>query len=161
MYFRYAPGNTLKNEWWPGSRTMASIIFTRKRYVNSHTFWAEYEFEYQESISIVEVSWEVCQRLWWFYFARNNDKLDTCHEGRPNEGWAEPQPNPHWTCIGRALKARAGCGRKREERVEGLHQDLRDEFEWLTRLGVKFNLTTLSQSGVGYSSRQRKWNIQL
>lgn len=41
------------------------------------------------------------------------------------------------------LKARAGRGSKRAKWVDALHLDLREEFDRLRKLGVKFNLTTL------------------
>ena len=41
------------------------------------------------------------------------------------------------------LKARNGRGRKRGPWVEALHQSVKDEFERLSKLGVKFNLNTL------------------
>lgn len=41
------------------------------------------------------------------------------------------------------LKARSGRGRKRAPWVEALHQAVKDEFERLSKLGVKFNLNTL------------------
>lgn len=41
------------------------------------------------------------------------------------------------------LKARPGRGRKREAWVNAIHEDLREEFDRLRRLGVKFSLNTL------------------
>ena len=42
-----------------------------------------------------------------------------------------------------SLKDRSGRGRKHDEWVGALHQDLRSEFDRLRRLGFKFNLNTL------------------
>lgn len=41
------------------------------------------------------------------------------------------------------LKAKVGRGRKRQTWVDALHRDLLQEFERLSKLGVKFNLSTL------------------
>lgn len=41
------------------------------------------------------------------------------------------------------MKAQPGRGRKRADWVDALHMNLKDEFDWLRKLGVKFNLTNL------------------
>ena len=41
------------------------------------------------------------------------------------------------------IKARPGRGRKRAAWVDAVHQDLREEFDRLRKLGVKFNICTL------------------
>lgn len=47
------------------------------------------------------------------------------------------------------LKAHKGRGRKRESWVEALHKDLREEFDRLRKLGVKFNHSTLRLLAMG------------
>lgn len=41
------------------------------------------------------------------------------------------------------LKARAGRGSKRQALIQEMNFDLRQEFDRLRKIGVKFNLTTL------------------
>lgn len=57
------------------------------------------------------------------------------------------------SCIGRStssvtkevrLKSNQGRGRKRETCVEEVHIELRDEFDRMRKLGVRFNMHTLS-----------------
>lgn len=42
------------------------------------------------------------------------------------------------------MKATTGCGRKSSKFVEALHLNLGDEFDWLRKLGARFNGITLN-----------------
>lgn len=79
------------------------------------------------------------KRLW-----ADRDKYPRRAPGEPSPG-----PSTSLTRVSKVglqrcrLKARSGRGRKRALWVEALHADLREEFDRLRKLGVKFNLTTL------------------
>lgn len=59
------------------------------------------------------------------------------------------------------LKARVGRGRRGQTWVEALHIELREEFDRLRKVGVKFNQTTLRHLALDTFKNSLRRNVQL